>query len=271
MDGKAFAPLCYGLLALGAAAGLSVDAAPRGDIERVLRSADGYARERAPDELRELGAFEELRFGEDAAHRKAAGNDSRASSPGYGEHWIYDAAVEMFFDADDDGYYRYLRVSFDVDSYHHRAWVYVRLYLSGDGESWELYHETDDFRVDGASPDDEYEVETELVSGYPPGLYDLAIELYDADTGVFVDELSPVDSSALSLLPLEDRGRDRVSPPVVVSEGRGGGGASGGLVLGLLAGAAALRRFAGRGRAPAADPPGSVTLQSFDCSADNSP
>src|SRR5690606_10067581 len=107
-----------------------------------------------------------------------------------------------------------------------------------------LYHETDDFLVEGAIADDAYEVETELLSGYPPGEYDLLIELYDADTGVFVDELGPVQTSALALLPLEDREHDQPPPTVIIHDHGGGGAASPALLLllGVLAAAAARGR-----------------------------
>ena len=42
-----------------------------------------------------------------------------------------------------------------------------------------------------SDPDDDYEVETELVAGYSTGRYDVLIELYDAATGVLVDEFGP--------------------------------------------------------------------------------
>jgi MYXO-CTERM domain-containing protein len=95
--------------------------------------------------------------------------------------------------------------------------------------------------IEGTDPDDDYEVETELVSGYSTGQYDVLIELYDADTNELVDEYGPIESVEFSLLPLEDSGRDGaviVLPP----EDDGGGGAFSWLgVLGLL-GALGLRR-----------------------------
>src|SRR5690606_4055102 len=164
-----------------------------------------------------------------------------------------------------DGYYRYLRVTFDVDSYFYGAWVYAALYLSRDGVVWELLHETDDFRVDGETPDDAYEVETELVTGYPPGDYDLLIEIYDADTGVFQDELGPADTSAFALLPLEDRVSDTPASVIVVHEEGGGGATSLGALLLLCAGAM-LRRLAGQ-PGGAARRAGASGAASFLCSA----
>src|SRR5690606_21848838 len=175
--------------------------------------------------------------------------ESYTASAFLSDHWIYDAGIELFVDADNDGYYRYLRVTFDVDSYFRTAWVYAALYLSPDGVVWELLHETDDFRVHGETPDDAYEVETELVSGYPPGDYDLLIEIYDADTGVFADELGPAQTSAFALLPLEDESHDLPESVIIVHE-HGGGGALGWPALLLLGGATvALRVSRGGGTA----------------------
>jgi hypothetical protein len=233
MEAKALSKLG---IALGICAALPAAAAIDSG-EHVLRAASGYKAERDPQALREIGSLEERRITPEERMARSKGASSITASSFLADHWIYDASVELFFDADNDGYYRYMRVTFDVDSYYEKAWVFAALYLSSDGHVWELLHETEDFRVRGASPDDAYEVEVELVSGYPPGDYDLLIEIYDADTGVFVDELGPAQTSAFALLPLEDRSYD-VPPPVVVVHERGGGGATSWPVLLLLAGAA---------------------------------
>jgi len=217
------------------------------DGEHVVRGASGYVAEREPGTLREVGTLTERRIGPDEriVRAKSAPKDgtSLTASAYLSDHWIYDAGIEMFFDADQDGYYRYLRVTFDVDSYFAHAWVYASLFLSADGVVWELLHETNDFLVEGETSDDAYEVEVELVSGYPPGDYDLLIELYDADTGVFQDELGPAQTSAFALLPLEDRANDAPPPPVVIVHEEGGGGATSLPLMLLLAAGAAFRRL----------------------------
>lgn len=242
MNAKSLESLCL-TACLAAAWPLAVSA--DADVEHVVRSASGYKAERDPDTLREIGAFTERRIGpnERVVRSKNGAKDgaSHTASAFLSDHWIYDAGIEMFFDADNDGYYRYLRVTFDVDSYYKHAWVYAALYVSADGVVWELLHETDDFRVDGETPDDAYEVETELVSGYPPGEYDLLIEIYDADTNVFQDELGPAQSSAFALLPLEDREHDTPAPVVIVHEHGGGGAASLPALLFLSAAAVFVR------------------------------
>jgi hypothetical protein len=253
----------YLWMALGVALAASVDAAPEEEgQDSVLRAAAGYTAERDPDALRDVGAHQVTRRAPDQRVTKprgsggSGGSESRTASASAPDHWIYDADVELFFDADNDGYYRYLRVRFDVDSYYDPAWVYALLWISEDGEVWELYYETEDFRIDGAIPDDEYEVETELLANYPTGQYDVLIEIYDADTGEFAAEFGPAQSSAFALLPLEDAGRDATPPPVVIVE-EGGGGAMSWLVLPLLGAVAAQRRRAGR-RGVASSPPSAV-------------
>ncbi len=157
---------------------------------------------------------------------KPKGFDSTVASGSTGNFWIYSATTDLFNDVDGDGYYHYLRVRFDADTFFTDAYVYAELYLSWDGETWEQYFVTEDFLVQGSTSFDEYEVETEFVTGYPTGLYDVLIELYDADFGTFVDEFGPFQSSDFSILPIEDLDHDGLPPPpVTISHEHGGGGA----------------------------------------------
>lgn len=147
------------------------------------------------------------------------------------DHYIYEADVELFDDYDADGFFTFLSVRIDADSLRDSAYVYAELYLSPDGITWEHYHSTDDFWIGGATGDDEFFVETELVTGYPSGEYDLLIELYDADFGTYSDEFGPNQSDGMALLPLEDVTRDPEPTPVVI---QGGGGAFGWIWLPAL-------------------------------------
>jgi hypothetical protein len=216
------------------------------DEERVTRSAAGPVRERAADELRDPQTFElSERKAADIAHKPRASSTSgrkTAASVSYGDSWIYDASTVLFSDYDNDGYFRYLRVRFDADTIYSSTYVYAEIYLSADGNAWEHLYSTDDFLIWGTDPDDDYEVETELVSGYSTGLYDVLIELYDADTGELVDEYGPDESSDFSLLPLEDSARDGLVAPLPGSHSHGGGGALSWLTLPGLLGAWAYRR-----------------------------
>jgi hypothetical protein len=116
------------------------------------------------------------------------------------------------------------------------------IYLSYEFGPWNEYVTTQDFTIFGASGEDEYIVDTELVSGYPTGDYDILIELFDAYDGTFLASFGPDDTSELSYLPLEDIGRDTPrSTTVVVTQG---GGSLGWFLLLSMLGAAALRKRA---------------------------
>ena len=219
-----------------------------GTEERVTRSAEGRGADHPADELRDPTTYELTRRkpGEIAVKPRATSSSKGMQKPmSSGESWIYDATTDVYVDTDADGYYRFLRVRLDADTIHTTTDVYAEIYLSVDGTSWELLYATKDFSIWGTDDDDDYEVETELVSGYSTGLYDVLVELYDSETGDFLDEYGPNESPDFSLLPLEDSGRDGIvvtQPPVTIIEEHGGGGAVSWLALAGLASALALRR-----------------------------
>lgn len=194
-------------------------------------TVDEYAALATEGERRPPGSGDEVSDGQPPT--------ARASS---GEFWIYDADPVLFGDDDRDGFFYGIDLLMDADTVWSSAWVYAVVYLSLDGGPWNEYASTDDFEINGQSADDEYVLVTELRSGYPTGDYDLLIELFDADTGEFLADFGPGDSSALSYLPLEDFNRDapRFDRPVTVRHGHGGGSA-GPLPLVLLALAGLLR------------------------------
>ncbi len=168
------------------------------------------------------------------AIKKSTGVVSMTGDPNF---WFYDADVVLFNDLDRDGYYFGIDLAFDADTNYAVADVYAVLYLSYEYGPWNEYAVTEDFTLFGSSGTDEYIVESELVSGYPTGSYDILIELYDAYDGTYLASYGPDDTSELSLLPLEDSNRDAVSvgqTQVVVSSG-GGGSLSFLLLAGLLA------------------------------------
>jgi len=158
---------------------------------------------------------------------------------------IFDADVTLYFDDDFDGHYYGIDVNFDADTDYITADVYARLYLSLEGEPWELYYTTEIFTLFGDTGTDDFTVETELYSGYPTAYYDVLIELYDADTGDFVAEFGPDDSDELLDAPLEDQQKDSgviiVGPEPIISQSNGGGGSFSLLWLTLLALALAAR------------------------------
>jgi hypothetical protein len=187
-------------------------------------------------------------FDEYAPLRTLKSGDTRSQSASFGgssgptvrtgdpNFWFYSADVILFNDFDHDGYYYGIDLAFDADTSYAVADVYAVLYLSYEYGPWEEYAATDDFSLYGSSGTDEYIVETELVSGYPTGSYDILIELYDAWDGSYLASIGPADTSELAILPLEDSTRDVAStggPYVVVNSGGGSFGVL--LLLGLLA------------------------------------
>jgi len=112
--------------------------------------------------------------------------------------------VYMDTDLDGDGYYSEFTVNFDADTIFNVATVYARLYLSLNGGDWELYHTTGNFNLEGYSGFDDFSVSTILTSGYPPGNYDILIDLYDEYDNSLVATISADDDYGLSNLYLED-------------------------------------------------------------------
>ena len=83
--------------------------------------------------------------------------------------------------------------------------VYARLYLRRLGhDDWELYHETDDFWVEGQSDSDDYYVTTTLDEGFATAEYEVLIDLYEVGYSDIVATIGPYDTGELSYLPLEE-------------------------------------------------------------------
>jgi len=158
------------------------------------------------------------------------------------DFWFYSADVELFNDHDRDGYYHGIDLLFDADTYYTFADVYAVVYLSLDGGPWNEYAVTEDFTLFGASSDDEYIIVTELISGYPTGSYDILIELFDPYDDTFLAWYGPEDTLELAFLPLEDADRDVADVPEIIVVNRGGGGATGVLLI-LFLGLAAIARL----------------------------
>lgn len=224
-------------LATGFAA-VPAAAADGADAEAAGRSASSRQIERGGRDGA-AGASVRHSYGElqttgkrDSGATAAAKAGDAAASKGSDDFWFYDADVKLFNDDDRDGYYHGIDLLFDADTIYEAADVYAVVYLSLEGGPWNEYAVTSDFTLYGATSDDEYVIVTELESGYPAGSYDLLIELYDAVDGSFLAEFGPVDTSALSFLPLEDFQRDApiVEEVVVVGHRHGGGGAAFGLI-----------------------------------------
>ena len=154
---------------------------------------------------------------------------------------FYSVDVELFNDHDRDGYFHGIDLWFDADTYFAFAEVYAVVYLSRDGGPWNEYAITDNFTLVGSSSEDDYVIVTELVSGYPPGSYDILIELFDAWDDSFVAWYGPEDTSELAFLPLEDAASDVADTPDVIVVNRDGGGTTGMIFILLLSLAAAAK------------------------------
>jgi hypothetical protein len=161
---------------------------------------------------------------------KAGARHSSASSSD--DFWFYSADVLLFNDHDVDGHFHGIDLLFDADTYYLQAEVYAVVYLSLDGGPWSEYTATENFTLFGSSADDEYQIVTELVSGYPTGSYDLLIELFDGYNDNFLASYGPNDTSELAFLPLEDSNRDvPYIPPATTVVVQEGGGSLGWLTL----------------------------------------
>lgn len=120
------------------------------------------------------------------------------------EFYFYDAQSWLLSDLDGDGYYSEFRIRFDADTIYSFADVYAVLYLSRNGGDWIEYHVTDVFEINGETGADAYQVTTRLNLDYPPGEYDVLIDLYEYGYSGIVATISDYDDISLSLLPLED-------------------------------------------------------------------
>jgi len=233
-----------------AALALTANAAPAPDAggaeERVTRTSEGFARDHAADELRDPKGFQTTRrAAADVPQKPRVNVTAKAFSStksAFGDTYVYDATTDLFSDHDGDGYFHRLRVRLDADTLFTSSVVYAEIYVSADGKAWELLYTTKDFTVFGSDPNDDYEVETDLVSGYSTGQYDVLIELHDAADSTLLDEYGPNESPKFSLLPLEDSARDGVVDDSGNHDGHGGGGAVSWFMLPGLLGALVLKR-----------------------------
>ena len=143
-----------------------------------------------------------------ASGEPATGASSTPGARHAARYSIHDADADIFGDYDGDAFYRHLEVSFDADVDHDLlVEVYAELFLRRDGGAWLLYHVTEPFAIHASDAGDFYVVETELLEGYPPGYYDVAIDLYAPGRGL-VASLDSADDADLRGLPLEDADYD---------------------------------------------------------------
>ena len=154
---------------------------------------------------------------------------------------LFDASTELISDFNDDGFYHRFSVTIDADTIYETSYVYAELYLSYEGGPWNHYASSDAYHIHGDSELDIFTIETELADGFPPGYYDVRVELYDADSDELLLSYGPYDDTSLSALPLEDSYYDDlyrdVSYPVeteVIVAGHGHGSMSWWLLMAPL-------------------------------------
>ncbi|MFD2166204.1 choice-of-anchor H family protein [Thalassotalea euphylliae] len=127
---------------------------------------------------------------------------------------IYEGFAQLFDDFDGDGYYQTFSVTFDADILsadpQAEALVYGEIYLSQNGGPWELFHVTEDFIIFSDSPEDAWEVLSNLETGYVPDTYDVLIDLYEVGFSGIVATYSSNDTDRLYALPLESNEYDEV-------------------------------------------------------------
>jgi hypothetical protein len=131
-------------------------------------------------------------------------SEKLSNSSNSGPIYFYSVAVDMNYDEDGDGYYSDFTVSFDADTSYNYATVYASLYVSLNGGVWQHYFTTDNFEINASSSSDIYDVRTQLTNGFPPGSYDILIDLYDADYNTLAATISADTEYELAEHYLED-------------------------------------------------------------------
>ncbi len=117
-----------------------------------------------------------------------------------------DVGTLLFSDGDRDGFFSGFSVSVDIDIIHssyREIPVFVRVFLRPPEEPFQLFHVSDRFSVFRSLVSDTYRIESELVSNFPAGYYDMQLELVDAITGETLDVIDALSHRALVALPLE--------------------------------------------------------------------
>lgn len=141
------------------------------------------------------------------------------------EHWIYDSWVSLDTDLDYDGYYSQFTIEFDADTIFNVSPVYAVIYI-GNNEYYESIHVTSEFYIHGEDAADSFAIESRLISGFPPGEYDVLIELYDGYSDVLVAYSDSYSDADLAYLTLESESYEDVFEDTVVIVHEHGGSTS---------------------------------------------
>ena len=215
------------------------------------RSAGKIQADESVDLGQELKRLEPLRYPDSGVAENYASRPANSANAGVANRYdqlfeIYHSDLYLVADLDGDGYYHSINVVFDADVDHGSATVYAKLYLSREGGPWSQYFTTDLFIINEDDTDDAYEVQSELLEGYPPGYYSVLIELYSLDHAYLVAS-DVLDYQSLGRdVTIEDRARDEpyIEPygetgttyyeEEVYYESSGGGGSMSALLLVFL-------------------------------------
>jgi len=174
-------------------------------------------------------------------HSNVSKSFSSVSMVNNTDYWIYDSWVTLDADIDYDGYFSAFTVEFDADTIFANVPVYAVIYL-GQDERYQSIHVTSEFSLYGDDSTDGFVVESELISGFPSGDYDILIELYDAYNDELVAFSDAYDDADLSYVSLESNNYEYVvQDTVVVVEEYGG--TTGALALFGLGAFMFIRRF----------------------------
>lgn len=155
-----------------------------------------------------------------------AGNASASDSDEYhsaffvsDDAWINDIGTLLYNDADRNGYFSGISLSFDADTAFNSFEVFIAIdiisHLTPSANHVERLHTTRPFFIYGRSITDEYHVDIDLLTNFPPAIYDLRVTLADAHSREILDEVYARDFHNLRALPLESEDNGTVIVPVV--------------------------------------------------------
>ncbi len=121
---------------------------------------------------------------------------------------VFDAYVQLLSDRDGDGFYRQFQLDVDVDSLGYDTEVYLRIYYRSRNSDWLLLDTSAPFWVRGENALDVWQAVYTLTDGFLTDWYELAIDVYDANTDEWMASTDGTLDIDLYDVPLEDRWAD---------------------------------------------------------------
>lgn len=130
-------------------------------------------------------------------------------------------ATDLFGDDDGDAFYTDLTLEYDIDAQYSGDIVYAEIIMTNANAGWQQRLTSSDFELTNST---EF-IDLTFNSGYPPGYYDVKINLINAFTGEIITDAGR-EFSSLNSLPIEsinyDDLYDDLSPDVEVVVSGGG-------------------------------------------------